>query len=155
MVFLGVSNGQRMFMPRLSLLPLFAPLVLLALPFAAVAEEIVTTTDGRQLMLRDNGSFQFLTEQQRQIPANPYLSNTNPYLTNTDPTHSPYVVPARVPASVTDSTPTPVSRLTAPASPATPMLPQTNASEKKPEGFMGILDDLIGEKKNKKSFIRK
>jgi len=142
-------------MPRPPLLPLLAPLVLLALPFSVIAEEIVTTTDGRQLMLRDNGSFQFLTGQQRQIPANPYLSNTNPYLTNADPTRSPYVAPARVPASVTAPTPTPVSGVTAPASPAIPVLPQTNASEKKPEGFMGILDDLIGEKKSKKSFARK
>ena len=134
-------------MPRPPLLLFLASLVLLALPFMTIAEEIVTTTDGRELMLRDNGSFQFLTGQQRQIPANPYL-------TNTDPPHSPYVAPARVPASVTAPTPTSVSRVTAPASPATSVLLQTNASEKKPEGFMGILDDLIGEKRSKKSFIR-
>jgi len=135
-----------MFMPHPPLLPLLAPFVLLALPLVAIAEEIVTTTDGRQLMLRDNGSFQFLTGKQRQIPANPYL-------TNTDHIRSPYVAPARVPAPV--SAPTPVSGVVAPASPATPVLPQANASEGKPEGFMGVLDDLIGEKKSKRSFVRK
>lgn len=127
-------------MPRVRLISLPALLVLV-LPFAALAEEIVTTTDGRQLLLRDNGSFQFLTGQQRQIPVNPYLSNTNPYLTNTNPYRAPYV--------------TPVPGAAVPATPATPATPQAKATKEKPEGFMGVLDDWIDEKKSKKSRIRK
>jgi len=127
-------------MPRPLLLPLLA-LLLMAPPLGARAEEIVTTTDGRQLLLRDNGSFQFLTGQQRQIPVNPYLSNTNPYLTNTNPYRAPYV--------------TPVPGAAVPATPATPATPQAKAAEEKPEGLLGVLDGWIDEKKSKKSRNRK
>lgn len=137
---------------------LLLSLLVLALPLGAQADEIVTTTDGRQLLLRDDGRFQFLTGQQRRVPLNPYLSNTNPYLGNATPTRSPYVAPAPVPA--------PVPGATTPAVPAAPAAPQANASnaskastntetKEKPEGFLGVLDDWIDEKKSKKSRIRK
>ncbi|HAQ33130.1 MAG TPA: hypothetical protein DCP05_03395 [Rhodospirillaceae bacterium] len=139
-----------MFMPHQSFVPLLALLVL-ALPLAVRAEEIVTTTDGRQLLLRDDGSFQFLTGKQRWIPVNPYLSNTNPYLGAATPTRSPYATPAPLPASV------PSAKI--PAAPGVPEAPQAKAAtpgtEEKPKGFMGVLDDWIDEKKSKKSRIRK
>ncbi len=137
-------------MPRSRLVPLVTLLVL-SLPLAARADEIVTTTDGRQLLLRDNGSFQFLTGQQRWIPVNPYLSNTNPYLGAATPTRSPYVTPSPLPA--------PIPSATAPATPEVPAAPRVKTSatgtEEKPEGFIGVLDDWIDEKKSKKSRIRK
>jgi hypothetical protein len=137
-------------MPRSRLVPLVTLLVL-SLPLAARADEIVTTTDGRQLLLRDNGSFQFLTGQQRWIPVNPYLSNTNPYLGAATPTRSPYVMPSPLLA--------PIPNATAPATPEVPAAPRVKTSatgtEEKPEGFMGVLDDWIDEKKSKKSRIRK
>ncbi len=137
-------------MPRSRLVPLMTLLVL-SLPPAARADEIVNTTDGRQLLLRDNGSFQFLTGQQRWIPVNPYLSNTNPYLGAATPTRSPYVTSSPLPA--------PIPSATAPATPEVPAAPRVKTSatgtEEKPEGFMGVLDDWIDEKKSKKSRIRK
>ena len=144
------SSAKRTFMPRPRLVPLMTLLVL-SLPLAARADEIVTTTDGRQLLLRNNGSFQFLTGQQRWIPVNPYLSNTNPYLGAATPTRSPYVTPSPLPA--------PIPSATAPATSGVPAAPQVKTSatgtEEKPEGFMGVLDDWIDEKKSKKSRIRK
>ncbi len=143
-IFPVFSTGKRMFMSRARLLSLLA-LFALVLPLGARGEEVVTTTDGRQLLLRDNGSFQFLTGQQRQIPVNPYLSNTNPYLTNSNPYRAPYVAP--VPGVA------PVSRVAPPASPAAPRA--TTATEEKPKGLLGVLDGWIDEKKSKKSRIRK
>jgi len=144
------SSAKRTFMPRPRLVPLMTLLVL-SLPLAARADEIITTTDGRQLLLRDNGSFQFLTGQQRWIPVNPYLSNTNPYLGAATPTRSPYVMPSPLPA--------PIPSATASATSGVPAAPQVKTSatgtEEKPEGFMGVLDDWIDEKKSKKSRIRK